>query len=354
MTDAGLKHLLRLTKLEYLDIGSCPITDGGLALLRELKLLKGLRLQSPTCTADGVAALREALPECEISYRNPPQPGTVIRRDFLASPATVSQQPKKQAAASLPAREWTDRSGPHPIRASLERDAGEFVVLKGDDGKSQRIAKAKLSDGDREYVEAKRGGLVLVQIAEPSHKWSSPGVVFKQAGDIAYVAAFGFASGRCSIVPEAGRRPFPQKWSHATRALVTVLADPLKKCPNRSTSPTRSISRICRPRFPSTYRTFWRAARELPIFPACTLQSKLPFSSATAPALWHPLRNRASAISNGGSCGTSQDGLLEYLPRIPCLAVRRYLDSPSRHRCIWSHLSQSGTILTDRESVRPR
>jgi hypothetical protein len=58
ITDAGLKHIGRLTKLEEIDLSWQPgITDGGLAELKRLPNLRKIDLYMTAVTATGHAAL---------------------------------------------------------------------------------------------------------------------------------------------------------------------------------------------------------------------------------------------------------------------------------------------------------
>jgi hypothetical protein len=73
VTDAGLKHLKGLTKLEILSLGSTSgpigntqVTDAGLENLKGLTKLKSLTLWGTRVTADGRKKLQESLPGCNI------------------------------------------------------------------------------------------------------------------------------------------------------------------------------------------------------------------------------------------------------------------------------------------------
>jgi hypothetical protein len=68
VTDAGLEHLKGLTKLEDLDLTSTNITDEGLKHLSGLTNLQSLGLSRTDVTDDGVKKLQQALPNCKIEH----------------------------------------------------------------------------------------------------------------------------------------------------------------------------------------------------------------------------------------------------------------------------------------------
>ena len=68
MTDAGLKHLARLKKLQWLDLRSARVTGEGLKHLAGLKRLRWLYLPWLDETDRDVADLEEALPRLVILH----------------------------------------------------------------------------------------------------------------------------------------------------------------------------------------------------------------------------------------------------------------------------------------------
>ena len=64
VTDAGLKQISALSKLEYLTI-SCLATDGGLSALKPLKTLRMLQMASPSTTDEGLNNLSEKMPSLQ-------------------------------------------------------------------------------------------------------------------------------------------------------------------------------------------------------------------------------------------------------------------------------------------------
>jgi hypothetical protein len=66
VTDAGLKELKSLSKLEVLGLTRTGITDNGLKTLKDLKGLKSLYIGSSKVTEAGVKDLKKALPKCNI------------------------------------------------------------------------------------------------------------------------------------------------------------------------------------------------------------------------------------------------------------------------------------------------
>ncbi|MCI0376475.1 MAG: hypothetical protein L0215_02590 [Gemmataceae bacterium] len=65
VTDAALKELIGLKKLQRLDFSFTQVTDAGLKELAKLKNLQTLWLGGTRVTAEGVAAFRKALPGCK-------------------------------------------------------------------------------------------------------------------------------------------------------------------------------------------------------------------------------------------------------------------------------------------------
>ncbi|MCE9545197.1 MAG: hypothetical protein K8T25_06735 [Planctomycetia bacterium] len=71
VTDAGLKHVKELTKLEELHLTDTLVTDAGLEHLKVLSELRVLSLDHTPVTNAGVARLQMSLPNCKI-YHPPP------------------------------------------------------------------------------------------------------------------------------------------------------------------------------------------------------------------------------------------------------------------------------------------
>ncbi len=69
MTDAGLVHLRRLTKLELLLLDHTPVSDAGLEHLKGLTALRSLDLSETRVTAAGVAGLTRAVPQVQVLTR---------------------------------------------------------------------------------------------------------------------------------------------------------------------------------------------------------------------------------------------------------------------------------------------
>lgn len=66
ITDAGLKHLATMTKLEILDLSGNEITDEKLSDLKPLRNLRSLYLRDTKVTPAGVATLRKILPNLDV------------------------------------------------------------------------------------------------------------------------------------------------------------------------------------------------------------------------------------------------------------------------------------------------
>lgn len=64
--DAGLKHLQRLSRLQYLDLSDTQITDEAVAELSQMESLTVLNLCGAKLSADGIQRLRCALRDCQI------------------------------------------------------------------------------------------------------------------------------------------------------------------------------------------------------------------------------------------------------------------------------------------------
>ena len=66
ITDASLKDVAKLKKLEMLGLDNTQITDAGLKEVAKLQKLEVLYLNNTQITKTGVAELRKAVPNCEI------------------------------------------------------------------------------------------------------------------------------------------------------------------------------------------------------------------------------------------------------------------------------------------------
>jgi hypothetical protein len=71
ITDAGLSHLARATRLQWLDLAGTDVTDAGLESLKALTKLEKLDVYDTHVTAEGVKRLKQALPTCEITRGTP-------------------------------------------------------------------------------------------------------------------------------------------------------------------------------------------------------------------------------------------------------------------------------------------
>jgi Leucine-rich repeat (LRR) protein len=68
VTDAGLKELAGLKRLLHLSLYKSEVTDAGLKHLARFKQLKTFNLSKTQVTAKGIAELRKALPDLKISW----------------------------------------------------------------------------------------------------------------------------------------------------------------------------------------------------------------------------------------------------------------------------------------------
>ncbi len=66
VTDAGMKELARLRSLQTLYLGGTAVSDAGLKQLAALKGLQSLKVHSTSVTAEGVKELKAALPALDI------------------------------------------------------------------------------------------------------------------------------------------------------------------------------------------------------------------------------------------------------------------------------------------------
>ena len=68
VTDAGLEHLKGLTSLETLDLANTRVTDAGLEHLKRLTKLQSLNLVNTRVTDAGVKKLQQELQHCKIEH----------------------------------------------------------------------------------------------------------------------------------------------------------------------------------------------------------------------------------------------------------------------------------------------
>ena len=66
ISNAGLKHLVALTKLEDLDLAETAVDDEGLVVLADLKSLQRLNVSATKATQAGIAQLKSKLPELKV------------------------------------------------------------------------------------------------------------------------------------------------------------------------------------------------------------------------------------------------------------------------------------------------
>src|SRR5262249_33206725 len=66
VTNAGISHLLRLTKFTRLNLSGTAISDAGLDLLGTLSNLRWLGVERTNVTNEGVARLQNQLPNLEV------------------------------------------------------------------------------------------------------------------------------------------------------------------------------------------------------------------------------------------------------------------------------------------------
>ena len=70
ITDAGLKDLVKLQKLNFLVLTNTQITDAGLEELAKMKQLEWLEMYDTQITEAGAAEFKKALPNCSILAPN--------------------------------------------------------------------------------------------------------------------------------------------------------------------------------------------------------------------------------------------------------------------------------------------
>ena len=75
LADAGLEGVGKLRSLQVLSLSSCKITDAGLGHITGLSGLRELNLIRTHVTDEGVRKLQGALPKCSISYNGHPAAG---------------------------------------------------------------------------------------------------------------------------------------------------------------------------------------------------------------------------------------------------------------------------------------
>ena len=69
VTDDGLAELIRLDRLEQLNLQGPQFSDAGLEHLAKVKTLKSLTLERTSATQSGIDMLKRALPGCQVSAR---------------------------------------------------------------------------------------------------------------------------------------------------------------------------------------------------------------------------------------------------------------------------------------------
>ena len=70
VTSAGLERLSALPRLMWLDLCDTQVTDAAIDSLANCRSLLTVLLDGTEVTDEGVARLREALPDCEVRYRD--------------------------------------------------------------------------------------------------------------------------------------------------------------------------------------------------------------------------------------------------------------------------------------------
>jgi internalin A len=124
ITDAGLEHLERLNKLEWLCLDDTLITDAGLAQIEELSNLEWLYLRGAQITDAGLVHLRglTKLRELDIADTRITDAGLVHLtgltelRSLHLSGTRVSNAGSKDLAQALPRVHFPDDSVPIPPR----------------------------------------------------------------------------------------------------------------------------------------------------------------------------------------------------------------------------------------------
>ena len=69
ITDEGVKHLSKLSRLEKLWLHDTKVTDEGLMHLTSLKQPRQLMVYNTSVSAEGYQRLQEKLPNCLIVYK---------------------------------------------------------------------------------------------------------------------------------------------------------------------------------------------------------------------------------------------------------------------------------------------
>ena len=144
ITDAGLKHISRLSSLQALYICESHVTDAGLPHLKSLTNLTNLGMTDISFTAAGVADLQAALPNCKIGWdseRAVSSPMTEPVANGSAPPPAIApftpEQAKQPAVQNRPLSE-----GYYRIAFESPRGEGRDIYLINADG----TGEVRLSD----------------------------------------------------------------------------------------------------------------------------------------------------------------------------------------------------------------
>lgn len=90
VTDAGLQHLKKLTKLTSLSLQYTDVSGAGFDALLRLKQLKEVNLQGAPVTQEAVEGLQQALPRCKIIWDPVQAPRKAKKRQEKAPAAVAS------------------------------------------------------------------------------------------------------------------------------------------------------------------------------------------------------------------------------------------------------------------------
>ncbi len=71
VSDDGMKYLLPLSQLRWLDLEFTSITDRGLAVLSKLRKLEFLDVRGTAVSKNGVTEFGKRVPDCEVAWDDP-------------------------------------------------------------------------------------------------------------------------------------------------------------------------------------------------------------------------------------------------------------------------------------------
>ncbi len=188
ITDAGLVHLKMFPRLDELKLMNTGVTDAGLEHLKVLAKLKKLDLSDTQVTAEGLRTLHTALPDCEITKNDQQIPPEAVEfkghKYRFVQASSISWKEAKEACEKL---------GGHLV--CLETDEELEIVNKVRQGVVAWVGGCRHDDGQWRWLNGQviPSGRVQFQVYPLEKKYF-------------YVSVFGNGAFECrpesSLAPE--------------------------------------------------------------------------------------------------------------------------------------------------------